>query len=378
MKKNIEEVKNEFIKRGYIPLFDTYKNNKEKLKFKNKNGYIGNISLNKINNIDNYLYFSIFNENVIDNINTYCREHRLMCEVYPQEYKGIDYHMRARCLICGKDFYTTWHIISDKRYNKYKKCCKYCSNKLTHMNDLSKYSFSEVYNIFKSNGLLLLDSEYVNNTIKMDCEDAEGYRGNLSFHQLLSGRMFNKFHKSNPYSIYNLNLFFEINNCKTKLLDKEYRGNKYNYNFKCECGNIFKRSIDSVVYNGSLYCLDCTKHRKSSYHLKVRDWLDDNNINYIEEYTFDNCKDLNKLPFDFYLLDYNLCIEVQGEQHYTPKDIFGGINGFEKIISHSIIKKYYCNCNNICFVKIDYSDFTNDNYIYILLHSIKTNDFNKI
>lgn len=378
MKNNIEDVKNEFVKRGYIPLFNFYKNNKEKLKFKNLDGYIGNISLNKINNIDNYLYFSTFNKDTIENINIYCKKNKLLCRVYPQEYKGIDNYLKAKCLVCNKDFYTTWHIISDNRNNKYKKSCKCCSNKFTHLNDMRKYDFIKVYNIFKDNDLLLIDDIYINNSTKMVCEDKDGYKGKISLHQLLSGNKFCRFHKSNPFSIYNLNLFLEKQGCKTRIIDSEYRGNQYNYNFRCECGKIFKRSIDGIVYNNSFYCLDCIKYRKSSYHLKVRDWLNENHINYVEEYTFATCKDLNALPFDFYLPDFNICIEVQGEQHYVPKDIFGGFSEFEKTIKHDIIKEYFCRCNNINLIKIDYHNFINNDYTYILQNSIKSNDFNKV
>ena len=59
MKYNTEIVKEIFMNKGYKPLFTQYHNSMEKLDFMNKDGYKGSISLNKINNIDNYLYFSV-------------------------------------------------------------------------------------------------------------------------------------------------------------------------------------------------------------------------------------------------------------------------------------------------------------------------------
>lgn len=378
MKYNIEDVKKIFVERGYIPLFYEYNNSKEKLDFMNRQGYKGSISLNKINNIDNYLYFAVFNKFIIDNINMYCKQNDLLCRVYKQKYMGINGCLKSKCLVCGKDFFTTWRIISDNRHNKYKKCCKICSNNFTHKNDMKKYSIEDVRAIFKNNNLVLLEDNYTNNTTKMLCEDKDGYKGYLTLHQLLSGNKFNKFYKSNPFSIDNVNVFFHNNKCNTIILDNIFKGNQFLYNFKCECGKIFTRSIDSVVYNHSLYCLDCSNSKKSKYHLKVKEYLDSKKIKYIEEKTFEGCKDIRKLPFDFYLPDYNACIEVQGEQHYKAKDNFGGLNGFEKQISHDIIKSYFCRNNNIIFIKIDYKNFFNNDYKYILTNSIRNNNFNKI
>lgn len=366
MKYNLEEVKEIFRDKGYVPLFSEYKNTKQKLDFLNANGYKGSISLNKINNIDNYLYFSIFNPFTIHNINHYCEKNGFLCRVYEQDYKGIDEYLKAKCLICGKDFETTWHIIQGKRYKEYKKCCKNCSNKLTHKNHLSKYSLEDAKKIFLKNNLILLENKYVNNSIRMNCEDKEGYKGLISLHQVMSGSKFYKFSKANPYSIYNVNNFLKNKGVKTFMIDKNYEGNTSLYNFQCECGNVFIRSIDSVVYNGALYCNECSIRRKSSYHLKVKEYLDNKNIKYIEEKTFEKCKDKNYLPFDFYLPNRNVCIEVQGEQHYMAKDCFGGIEGFKKTVSHDIMKSYFCRNNGIKLITIKYKNFFNNNYINIL------------
>ena len=43
-----------------------------------------------------------------------------------------------------------------------------------------------------------------------------------------------------------------------------------------------------------------------------------NNIEFKKEKKFKDCKDKYQLPFDFYLPQYNLCIEFDGEQHFNP------------------------------------------------------------
>ena len=37
---------------------------------------------------------------------------------------------------------------------------------------------------------------------------------------------------------------------------------------------------------------------------------------------FEGCKNVIPLPFDFYLPDYNMCIEFNGRQHYNWKDCY--------------------------------------------------------
>ena len=62
------------------------------------------------------------------------------------------------------------------------------------------------------------------------------------------------------------------------------------------------------------------------------------------------------LPFDFYLTDYNACIEYDGEQHYNPIVFFGGEEKLEKTIYRDKIKTDYCLANNIKLLRIRYDD----------------------
>ena len=77
-------------------------------------------------------------------------------------------------------------------------------------------------------------------------------------------------------------------------------------------------------------------------------------IVYVYQKIFKDCKDKNPLPFDFYLPEYNMCIEYQGQQHYYPVEIFGGKKTFEKQQKHDNIKKEYCQKNNITLFEIPY------------------------
>ena len=69
----------------------------------------------------------------------------------------------------------------------------------------------------------------------------------------------------------------------------------------------------------------------------------------------------SKYRFDFYLPDYNLAIEYQGEQHYRDNGFFK--DKLEVIQRRDEIKRKYCQENNIKLLEISYKDFKNINQI---------------
>lgn len=87
-----------------------------------------------------------------------------------------------------------------------------------------------------------------------------------------------------------------------------------------------------------------------------------NNITNIHSYwnlfflTFDDCRDINLLPFDFYLPDYNLCIEYDGIHHFEINEYFGGVDRLKYTKKHDKIKNIYCKLNNIKLIRISYKD----------------------
>ena len=84
-----------------------------------------------------------------------------------------------------------------------------------------------------------------------------------------------------------------------------------------------------------------------------------NNIKFCKQKRFDDCKDKHTLPFDFYLPDYNLIVEIMGEQHEHPVEYFGGNDAFNKCVYHDKIKRDYLRVNNIHCLDIWYYDFDN-------------------
>lgn len=60
----------------------------------------------------------------------------------------------------------------------------------------------------------------------------------------------------------------------------------------------------------------CPKCEDSKGELFIARILEKNKINYIREKTFNDCRDIRKLKFDFYLPDRGMLIEYNGDQHY--------------------------------------------------------------
>jgi very-short-patch-repair endonuclease len=66
------------------------------------------------------------------------------------------------------------------------------------------------------------------------------------------------------------------------------------------------------------------------------------------------------LPFDFYLPEYNLIIEFDGDQHYRNTEKFGKNGGFERIQKHDKMKNEYCEKNNIHLLRLTYDDLVHN------------------
>lgn len=130
---------------------------------------------------------------------------------------------------------------------------------------------------------------------------------------------------------------------------------KTNYaNFHCKiCDG---KWMDIAYYVEKRGCPNCNGY---SSEAEVGQVLQQYKINYIPQYSFPDCKDQRPLPFDFYLIDYGILIEYDGEQHYRPAN-FGGISdeeaqvNFEIVKCHDKIKTDYCKENNIPLIRIPF------------------------
>ena len=132
---------------------------------------------------------------------------------------------------------------------------------------------------------------------------------------------------------------------------------------ECKC-NICNHVWNPIVYN-LLSGYGCPNCKSSSSERKVGEILTKFGINYVSQKRFDDCKDKNTLPFDYYLPDNNIAIEYDGEQHYMPVNWNGQMtdqelmNALQLTQKHDEIKTDYCTRNNIGLIRIPYWEKNN-------------------
>ncbi len=155
-------------------------------------------------------------------------------------------------------------------------------------------------------------------------------------------------------------------------------GDKYDYSL---CNYIgFKNDVDIIckrhgvfhqkpyIHTSGSGCPRC----KESKGEKIISWfLNKKNIKYETQKTFPGCVDVNQLRFDFYIPEYNTCIEYNGIQHYEQVKCFGGKSYLIDRKNKDNIKYKYCKDNNINLLVIKYTDDKNisniiNNYILSL------------
>lgn len=101
----------------------------------------------------------------------------------------------------------------------------------------------------------------------------------------------------------------------------------------CPIHGTFEQTPNSHL-NGS----GCSSCKESVGAKLIRTFLEENKINYSTEKRFDKCRSIRPLPFDFYLPDYNICIEYDGEQHFNKTNFFYR----EQIKFRDNIKNTFC------------------------------------
>jgi very-short-patch-repair endonuclease len=287
------------------------------------------------------------------------------CILLESEYINSHTKMQYICS-CGNISYITWdHFRRGER-------CKNCGITRTHLKQ--KHNYEYVFNYFKIYGCELLENKYINNETKMQYKCSCGAISYITFNHFQEG------HRCKDCGIKkivdNKTLSFEYvyNEFKKydcELLSKKYKTSKDKLKYKCKCGNIGYISFDNFSHGHR--CIRCAE---SFGEKKINDYLIRNNYNFERQYKINECKNIRPLPFDFYLLDYNICIEYDGEQHFECVDYFGGEIGFKKCQLNDSIKTNYCQSNNIPLLRILYTEFKNieqilDNFLLSINNQIE-------
>ena len=151
----------------------------------------------------------------------------------------------------------------------------------------------------------------------------------------------------------------QINRTKTKTLPlNEFiikaflvHGDKYDYS-KVEYVNAKTKVCIMCPKHGEFWQTPddhlrgkgCPKCNSSHMESEIRNILQENKINFVEQKKFDW---LRRQSLDFYLPNYNIAIECQGKQHFEVVDYFGGEESLTEVNKRDQNKKQLCEKHNI-------------------------------
>lgn len=134
------------------------------------------------------------------------------------------------------------------------------------------------------------------------------------------------------------------------------------YLCQCDCGSKPIEVMGNLLITGQKKSCGCLV---SAGELKIRNILDEHNIKYKTQYTFDDLiiSSGGILRFDFAIFDKDellFLIEYDGRQHYDgPEAKWTQGASLEVIQQHDNQKNKYCKEHNIILKRIPYYDYLN-------------------
>lgn len=268
----------------------------------------------------------------------------------------------AICDFCGKEYSVSWHHYQETEVKHQKHACYNCRHAKRYENNLNERRnnlYSKAIYTCEQRGYILLSdkSEILCNTsyvrylcplhgehkmkvsnliLGKGCPDCVGLNNNERF-------------KLSPEQVES-----KIRACGGKILNKEDYKNQTEKNLliEClECGKPFLTSLRNYTQHGGQVCNDCS-NTESIGEKRIRHYLENNKIKFVPQKWFHDCRDINPLPFDFYLPDCNTIIEFDGRQHFGETNYF--TYSFEDTKKHDKIKNTYCKINGIYLIRIPY------------------------
>lgn len=154
----------------------------------------------------------------------------------------------------------------------------------------------------------------------------------------------------------------------------DYKGARIKIKLKHNtCNTIFYAPAGRFLREKGFKCPTCFAYM-SRGEMFIKSYLKKKNIEFEQQFYFDDLKLENKLLFDFYIKDMNLLIEFDGEQHFREIEYFTRTAPFEKVIEADILKDNYCKNNKIRLLRIPFWELYNVERILEVLFENKNKD----
>ena len=112
--------------------------------------------------------------------------------------------------------------------------------------------------------------------------------------------------------------------------------------------------------NSHFMGIGCPKCSSSKGEIEISKILKDNLIEFFPQKKFENCKNIFRLSFDFYLPKYKICIEYDGLQHFEKYRFEYDDRRLNKTIKRDKIKTDFCLKNDIKLIRIKYNENIKD------------------
>jgi hypothetical protein len=380
-KYTYEEVKHEFTINNCTLISTEYINCTTKLE------YICNLHINKGIQITDFDHFKNHHQTC-----KYCSKENILKKyitnyMNSKEYTitGINFNGSKSSInyICPKHQDKGIQTISLKSiYNKHG--CPYCgSEKVKSHPHPTRTNENEIINYINSLGDINYLGMYFKNgraRVKYECLK---HKNNIPLEKDYNNFKRQKYFCNDCYRESKLKQTFveDIHELNPNIeILSEYLGDEVPVQCRCKLDN----KTWSVTPCSLIAHPTCPKFRKSISNCEnqIRIILDKFNFKNTFQKRFNDCRDKYVLPFDYYLDDFNILIEYDGEDHYFP--IQRGNHTFEEAIKIFIdkqkkdkIKTEYCKFKNIPLIRIPYWENENLEY-YLFEQLVKHNVIEKI
>lgn len=288
-----------------------------------------------------------------------CQEHRSKFCSDACFRKNKNTQIKCNCGYCGKDI-----SVQKSKYNKAKEKNRmlFCSAQCAK--DVQKPKWDDIKKLFESKKYILISTEYINAKEKLEyiCSNHKDEGSQyITYNNLRNGCGCKycgqeRTAASKRLSFDEVQKIFKQNDMI--LLEQEYTNTSQLLAYICEHHKdigVQYMTTSNAYRNHCPYC-----HMLKGEN-KIKDFLLNNQIIYEFQKTYDDLFGVGdgKLSYDFYLPDYHILIEYNGEQHYEPVQYFGGEEKFKIQQEHDRRKREYAKQHKINLIEIPYWDIQN-------------------
>lgn len=348
---------------GYKLIDDVYKNIITDMTMQDDYGYFYYTNINNLKSKSTPTKFHISNSYTIQNIKLWCSLNNTLYELLDdQEYISNRIKLKWKCLKdnCGEIFESNWSDIFQGRG------CPFCRGLKIGLSNCLATKNSELAKQWHPtlNGDLTPYDVSANSGkhVWWICDKGHEWEAQINSRSRGNGCPYcSGLYPTNENNLLVVHpeLCKEWNYNRNSKKPEEYTpcSGLYVWWLCPKCGHEWEIDISNRVCGNG--CPQCSESKGEK---RIKNYFNGLVISFIWQKEFDGLLGLGGglLSYDFYLPQYNLLIEYQGEQHerYIP-GFHKSKKDFEKQQEHDRRKREYAHINNINLLQIWYYDFDN-------------------